>query len=166
MKTREKVIAIGKLKNPDALIRRIRNISVLSGSQYNINVNIVSNGKEDSENPAYYGSLHDKGKKYPFSKRALKNFRRDIVNDVDFIDEVQKIFTDKRVKYHHRKVAELMARTAYDNVMEYLLYEMPQREQKWKKNGKRNLEESGLLWESIISDVVDKKSGKIVWRGK
>lgn len=166
MRTREKVRAIGKIKNPDELISRIRNISELSGDQYNINVSIASNGREDRENPAYYGLLHDKGTKYPFSRPALKGFRSYVLNDIDFVDEVERIFRDGRVKYHHKKIAELMGRTAYDRIMDYLLYTMPQKPQPWKKSGGRNLEDTGELWESIISSVVDKKSGKIVWRGK
>jgi len=152
-------------RNSDSVIDRIRNISKYSGSKYRINIKIESNGKGNEDDPAYYGKLHNEGN-YPFTRPVLQHFRTRVLGDEELINEIKKMYKDGRVKYHQRKAAIIMAKAGYDDVMEYLLYTMPQRPQPWKKDGRRNLYETGLLWDSIYSEVSEARSGRKVWRGK
>lgn len=131
----------------DSILKSIQNIQDIAYKR-KIEVVIKSNGLEDRENPAYYGSLHDNGE-YPFSEEATRNISDVIMND----DRMRKHLIDvaKRTNVRRKtsdldKASSIAGEIASERVVEYILYEMPQ---SGKKEDGLDLVETGALIDSI-----------------
>ncbi|MGL5712741.1 MAG: hypothetical protein ACRCX2_06960 [Paraclostridium sp.] len=145
--------------NEDGILASIDNLKNVSGKR-TISIVIKDNGREDRENPAYYGALHDNGK-YPFSEESLKEWRSEILRDRRInrkLLEIAKNTNIRRKTSDLDDVAEIIGTIGVESVLNYILYEMPQQDQPWKKNGLPNLVETGALLDSIEAKI--KRKGK------
>lgn len=149
----------------DAVLRNLKNIKELNGTVRDVGIYIKSNGLDKSEDPAYYGSLHNENN-FPFTEPTLRDFTKKAMND----DRVREYFRDMlRIKKKRRssksmdEAAILMGKIAAEEVLMYILYDMPQKPQPWKVSGERNLIETGELLDSIFAKVEHK--GREIWRG-
>jgi len=153
------------LEGIDVVLQNLKNIQKLNGASRTVSVIVESNGKEKSSDPAYYGALHDENK-FPFSEPPLVDFKKDVMEDervIEYFNDMLRIKRKRRSSESMNKAAILMGKIASDKVLNYILYEMPQKPQPWKKSGERNLIESGDLIDAIKSKV--EKDGKEIWRG-
>lgn len=147
--------------------RTLKNISKLNGVKFTIKVGMISNGLNDSEDPAFYGGLLEEGRvsdsrDYSFLKPALKNFHKEI----DVKPLLKKLTKDKvgrRGDAEMIKASKEYARKAVDRVQEYILYEAPQYPDRERKNP--TLLDTGKLFDSIGYKIYDKKK-KVVGYGR
>ncbi|MEG0151559.1 MAG: hypothetical protein RR744_00070 [Cellulosilyticaceae bacterium] len=148
-----------KTVNEDGVLASIDNLKNLSGKR-TISVVIKDNGKEDRENPAYYGALHD-SRDYPFSEESLKEWSSDILSDSRINKKLLDIAKNTNIRRKTSDlddIAEIIGTIGVESVLNYILYEMPQKPQPWKKSGLPNLVETGTLLDSIEAKI--KRKGK------
>lgn len=137
--------------------KKLEKIHYKATASYHIYMNIESTGKK-RENPAFYGAYHDTHN-YPFSDEALGTILLTIkLEDID-IDEFYK--NPEKVMISHTKE---IGRAIESGIVHYILHEMPQKPQPWKKSGKPNLVESGLLLDSFYGTIY--KGRRKIWEGR
>ncbi len=150
----------------DAYLSYIKGLRRLKGDARNVYVIIESNDYKEREDPAYYGLLHDKGR-FPFSEPALEGVNRKIFNNPkvkEYFDNLTEMNKKRRTQDDMNRAAIIVAKICVEEVIDYILFDMPQKSQPWKKSGKRNLIETETLLNSIKGVV--KKGGEEIWRGQ
>lgn len=143
----------------------LRNVKQLNGTRYNINITIENHGGEASENPAYYGSLLEKGldkgsklgRDYRFISPSLQDFHKRVIKDTDtkYFLEIVKADGRKRGEKEMLKACKFYGQKAVERVQEYMLYEAHQYPERERKNP--SLIDTGRLFDSIKYVVRDKK---------
>lgn len=139
-------------------IEMLKRIKELQGDRKIISVSIKSNGKENNENPAFYGAIHEAGagydsvtgRYYKFLSPALRGFYDKFRDDYrDAIIRATKLKSSgkRRTQKELLDNAEVYARSGVDRVQEYILYEAPQYPDRKRKNP--SLIETGELFDSI-----------------
>ena len=155
-------------------IKELERIKSLSGDNKIVSITIKDNGMPDNENPAFYGTIHERGKgfdkttkrNYKFLKPALKGFF-DRFND-EYSEAIIKAVKNKssgtrRTQKELLDNAEIYGRAGVERVLEYILYETPQYPYRKRKNP--SLIETGELFDSIMYTIKNKK-GKILRSGQ
>lgn len=139
-------------KGIDTVLGRLKNIKELNGMHRTVEVIIESNGKEDREDPAYYGAIHNReGSKYEFTRGVMEEQKALIKSNPEIRAYLRKILESKvkrRSSDLMDEASELMGKVMAENVVENILT-MPQHPQPWKKSGLPNLIETYTLLNSI-----------------
>lgn len=149
----------------------LTNIKKLNGKKFIITVGMASNGRELSEDPAYYGGvLEDQsnkdiastGRDYRFLSPALDGFEKEL--DIKpMLKKLLRADGKKRGDKEMIKASKEYGKKAVERVQQYILYEAPQYPDRKRKNP--TLVDTGRLFDSIQYRVYDSK-GKVVGRGK
>lgn len=149
------------------------NIKKLNGQRYNVSVTIDDNGKSDSENPAYYGTILEEqrgntanhGRDYRFLEPALNNFAKKLSSGDDMKEFLKIVKADgkKRGKKEMEKASQFYGEKAVEAVQEYILYNAPQYPDRQRKNP--TLLETGELYDSI-KFVIRDKAGRVIKEGR
>lgn len=149
----------------------LSNIKKLNGKKFTVAIGMTSNGKENSENPAYYGAVLEEernpyivatGRDYRFLEPSLYGFEKEL--DVKpMLKKLLRADGKKRNDEEMIKASVAYGKKGVDKVRDYILYDAPQYPDRERKNP--TLFDTLKLFDSIQYRVYDKK-GKIVGRGK
>lgn len=152
----------------DRYMKRIRKIEELNGTEYEVNVGIKSNGEPFSDNPAGYGSYHDKHK-FPFLDEGARRARVKAKREINKNLRIRSIMSTYDPEEKLIEASKVMADELKEGVKRYILEE---KTQVGKKTEGRDLIDTWLLYDSIIGVV--KKKGKqgrrtkytTIWEGE
>lgn len=146
-----------------AAIKRVQGIRKMHGEKRKLEIEIDSNGKEASEDPAFYGALHEReGSKYRYAHPALRNFPRRVLSDPAVKKYLKRSATAKGVKRSNESIDEatrIVADMAHSTILNYILSMPP------KANGDPRLIETGALYDSIKVSLYNTK-GRKIWEVK
>ena len=152
-----------------SVYQMLDNIQKLQGTKYRVVVTIQSNGERKDKDPAYYGSLLERGtdrinasgRYYKFLEPGLRNFSTKLVHSNDFKEYMEMVRADgkRRGKKEMIKASEWYGRKAVDSVRDYILYDAPQYPERRRKNP--SLLDTWNLYDSLVYRVYDKNNNLV-----